>query len=253
MSDNFDNKTNNIQQVNDNQNSKSNADSGEVTVGKGGLFYRTVKRAFDIVASFVASILLILPMAALCLAIVINDSGSPVYIQKRVGKYGKELRIFKLRTMKIGADNIEKTLTPEQLEQYKKEFKLDDDCRLIGYKKAGDGDKCFGAFLRKMSLDELPQIVFNILLKGDMSIVGPRPILKSELEAHYTPAEQQLLLSVKPGLTGYWQAYARNNATYESGERQSMELYYARNRSFLLDVKIMFATVGAVLKGQGAK
>ena len=86
-----------------------------------------------------------------------------------------------------------------------------------------------------------------------MSVVGPRPILDEELEQNYTPAEQALFLSVKPGLTGYWQAYARNDATYETGERQRMELYYAQNANFWLDVKIIFATVGAVIRKKGAK
>jgi lipopolysaccharide/colanic/teichoic acid biosynthesis glycosyltransferase len=144
-------------------------------------------------------------------------------------------------------------LTPEQLEEYRREYKLEDDPRLIGYKKPGDGSKCFGAFIRRTSIDELPQILFNICLRGNMSVVGPRPILRDELTENYTPAEQRALLSVKPGLTGYWQAYARNNATYESGERQHMELYYVKNASFLMDLKIIFATVGSVLKGSGAK
>lgn len=117
----------------------------------------------------------------------------------------------------------------------------------------GDGQKCFGAKIRRMSLDELPQIPVNILIKGNMSIVGPRPILQSELEENYTPEQQKLLLSVKPGLTGYWQAYARNNAEYSNGERQKMELYYVKNRSFWLDVKIIFKTVGTVIRKTGAK
>jgi lipopolysaccharide/colanic/teichoic acid biosynthesis glycosyltransferase len=86
-----------------------------------------------------------------------------------------------------------------------------------------------------------------------MSLVGPRPILPDELEENYTPAEQELLLSAKPGLTGYWQAYARNNATYATHERQDMELYYIHNRSFWLDIKIMLHTVVSVLRKDGAK
>ena len=144
-------------------------------------------------------------------------------------------------------------LTPEQLAEYKKEYKLKDDPRLIGYKKAGDGNKCFGAKLRRMSLDELPQIMMNILILGNMSVFGPRPIIKSELKENYTPEEQKLLLSVKPGLTGYWQAYARNNVGYVNGERQKMELYYIHNRSFLLDIKIIFKTIITVLKRNGAE
>ena len=95
------------------------------------------------------------------------------------------------------------------------------------------------------------QIPYNVLLKGNMSLVGPRPILESELDENYTPEQQELLLSVKPGLTGYWQAYARNDAMYEDGKRQQMELYYVQNRSLWLDVKIIFATVSAVLRKSG--
>ena len=86
-----------------------------------------------------------------------------------------------------------------------------------------------------------------------MSLVGPRPILKEELAQHYTSEEQKALLSVKPGLTGDWQAYARNAACYENGERQQMELYYVKNRSFGLDLKILFRTVVAVITKAGAK
>jgi len=224
-----------------------------IEVPKQSKGYLLVKRCFDFVSSFCVSIIILIPMLILALVIMIKDPGNPFYVQKRVGQNGKELRLAKLRSMKKGADHLEEMLTPEQLAQYKKEYKLEDDPRLIGYKKAGDGKKCFGAFLRRASLDELPQILWNICIKGDMSVVGPRPILQDELEDNYTPEEQKLLLSVKPGLTGYWQAYARNNASYESRERQRMELYYVQNASFWLDMKIIFATVGTVLHKTGAK
>lgn len=214
--------------------------------------YLVLKRAFDFVSSLVASLVLIVPMLSISLVIFLMDKGSPLYAQKRVGQGGKLLKIYKFRSMKVGADNLEKMLTPEQLEEYKKEYKLKDDPRLIGYKKPGDGDKCFGAVLRKTSLDEIAQILINVCVLGNMSVVGPRPILQSELEENYTEAEQSLILSVKPGLTGYWQAYARNNATYASGERQKMELYYIQNRSFLFDLKIIFQTVATVIRKTGA-
>ena len=86
-----------------------------------------------------------------------------------------------------------------------------------------------------------------------MSLVGPRPIMEGELQEHYTPEQQELLLSVKPGLTGYWQAYARNEAKYEDGKRQQMEMCYVKNRSFGIDAKIIFATIMAVLRKSGAK
>lgn len=215
--------------------------------------YLVVKYCFDFLASLALSIILMIPLAILALMVVVKDFGNPFYVQKRVGQNGKELFVAKLRSMKKGADNLEKMLTEEQLEEYYCEYKLNDDPRLIGYSKPGDSTKCFGGFIRKTSLDELPQIVWNICIQRNMSVVGPRPILKEELEEHYTVEEQALLLSVKPGLTGYWQAYARNNATYETGKRQSMELYYVQNRSLLLDIKILFATVGAVFKERGAK
>ena len=104
-----------------------------------------------------------------------------------------------------------------------------------------------GNFLRKSSLDELPQL-FNIL-KGELSVVGPRPIVDEELEKYGENKEK--FLSVIPGLTGYWQAYARSNCTYE--QRIEMELCYVENANFWWDIKIMFATVGSVLSGRGAK
>lgn len=215
--------------------------------------YPVVKRCFDLLSSLAVSIVLLIPLAVLALIVVIKDFGNPFYVQKRVGQNGKELLVAKLRSMKKGADNLEKMLTAEQLEEYRREYKLSDDPRLIGYKKSGDSTKCFGGIIRKTSLDELPQIVWNICIKGDMSVVGPRPILQDELKENYTPEQQAMLLSVKPGLTGYWQAYARNNATYETGKRQHMELYYVQNQSLWLDIKILFATVGTVIKGRGAK
>ncbi len=225
----------------------------EVEIPKKSKGYLIVKRCFDFLSSLCVSLILFLPMVIIAILIMAQDKGTPFYKQKRVGKNGEELGVYKFRSMKVGADNLEKMLTPQQLEEYKKEYKLSDDPRLIGYKKSGDGDKCFGAKLRKLSLDELPQILFNICILGNMSVVGPRPILKDELEKNYTESEQKLLLSVKPGLTGYWQAYARNNATYETGKRQEMELYYVHNRSIMLDIKILFQTVISVIKKSGAK
>ena len=213
--------------------------------------YDFIKRTFDIVLSALASIVLLIPVLIVALIIVIKDPGNPFYIQERVGKNHKPIKILKLRSMKMGADKLEDMLTPEQLEEYKREYKLRDDPRLIGWKKPGDGSKCFGARIRQLSLDEVMQIPYNILLKNDLRLVGPRPILKDELIENYTPEQQEILLSVKPGLTGYWQAYARNDATYEDGKRQQMELYYVQNRSLWLDVKIMFATVKAVLRKSG--
>lgn len=215
--------------------------------------YDIVKRLFDIVCSFIASIILLVPIIIISLIIIFKDGWSPFYKHKRVGKNGKPLYVYKFRSMRKNADKLEDMLTPEQFEEYKKEYKLKDDPRLIGYKNPGDSKKCFGGKIRRLSLDEIPQIFVNILFKGDMSIVGPRPILEDELKENYSLEEQDFLLSVKPGLTGYWQAYVRNNGTYETGERQKMELYYVEKRSFLFDLKIIFKTVETVLSKNGAE
>ena len=216
---------------------------------KGELFAR---RCFDLVCSLCAGILFFIPMLVIAAIIMMKDPGNPFYMHRRVGKNGESIGVLKFRSMKLGADNLEKTLTAEQLKEYKQEYKLKDDPRLIGYKHPGDGEKCFGAVLRRTSIDELPQIVYNIFWKGNMSVVGPRPILEDELKEHYTDEQRDMLLSVKPGLTGYWQAYARNNATYETGRRQEMELYYIANRSFFLDLKIIIKTISIVFKREGA-
>lgn len=220
---------------------------------KNNIFYLALKRCFDFLFTLVVSLILLIPLGLLSVLVMLMDKGSPFYVQERVGRNGRTLRMAKLRSMKSGADDLEKMLTPEQLAEYLREYKLADDPRLIGYKKEGDGQKCFGAFIRRSSLDELPQIIWNICIKGDMSLVGPRPILRDELEKNYTPEQQKRLLSVKPGLTGYWQAYARNNATYETGERQQMELYYVEHAGVWMDIRILFETVIAVILKRGAE
>ncbi len=213
--------------------------------------YEFFKRSFDIVISALASIVLLIPVMIIAVMIMCKDPGNPFYMHTRVGRNRKPIRILKLRTMQKGADRLEDMLTPEQLEEYRHEYKLRDDRRLIGWKKPGDGSRCFGAKIRQLSIDELPQITYNILIKNDLSLVGPRPVIEEELRDNYTQEQQEMLLSVKPGLTGYWQAYARNDAAYSDGRRQHMELWYCKNRSLWVDMKIMFATVKSVLRGNG--
>ena len=121
----------------------------------------------------------------------------------------------------------------------RKNFKLEHDPRITKV----------GAFLRKTSLDELPQL-FNILA-GSLSLVGPRPVLQEETELYGD--KRALLLSCKPGLTGLWQVRGRSNVTYEDGRRQALELSYVSHRSLWLDIKILFWTVGAVVRMDGAK
>lgn len=163
-----------------------------------------------------------------------------VYGQIRIGKNGKPFKMWNFRSMYKNSDRMIDQLTPEQKKQYYTEFKIDNDPRITK----------IGNFLRKTSLDELPQL-FNVLF-NDMSLIEPRPLIESEIQMNYADTYQELL-SVKPGVTGYWQAYARNNATYQSGERQEMELYYVHHASAWLDIKILFKTVITVLKREGAQ
>lgn len=204
-----------------------------------GKLYYIFKRFLDIVISSVALLLLWPIFLIIAIAIKIDDGGKVFYCHPRIGMKGKPVKIYKYRSMMENADKIENILSPEQLEEYFKEYKIDNDPRIT---KVGN-------FLRKTSLDELPQLL-NILF-GQLSIVGPRPVMKNELE-HYGDNVDKLL-SVKPGLTGYWQAYARNNVTYESGERQRMELYYVDNQSMWFDIKIFFKTFVSVIKRDGAQ
>ena len=208
---------------------------------KDNSIYQIIKRTLDILVSIIAIVILLPVFVIFSILIILDDGGSPFYVHERIGEDGKRINVYKFRSMKSNVGKLEDLLTKEQLKQYNKEFKIDDDPRITK----------IGSFIRRNSIDELPQL-FNIL-KGDMSIVGPRPLFEEEIRQNYTEAEIAKLLSVKPGLTGYWQAYARNNATYETNERQNMEMYYVDNQSFLFDTKIIFKTVTAVLNKEGAK
>ena len=210
-----------------------------MAVPKVNPLYRVIKRFMDIVLSAGALVALSPLLLVLCL-VVRKDGGKAFYSQIRVGRHGKQFAIYKFRSMVPNADRLEEVLTPEQLAQYMKEFKLDPDPRITK----------IGRVLRKTSLDELPQL-WNIL-KGDMSIVGPRPLLPDEVADNYTQEMQERLLSVRPGLTGYWQASSRNESRYETGERQGLELYYIGRVTPWMDIKIILKTVKRVFSGKGA-
>ena len=207
-------------------------------IGSG--IYKFVKRAFDFIAAL-AAIVAISPLLLIISATVyMGDPGPVIYGQVRIGKNGKAFKMWKFRSMYKNADKMIDQLTDEQRQQYITEFKIDNDPRITPV----------GNFLRKTSLDELPQL-FNVLC-NDMSLVGPRPLIESEIQTYYADMFDTLL-SVKPGVTGYWQAYARNNATYQSGQRQQMEMYYVNHASIMLDIRILFRTVVSVLRKDGAK
>ena len=199
-----------------------------------------VKRLIDICGAIVGIIILI-PVTAVVAVVnfICKDYGPLFYSQDRIGKDGKHFKMYKFRSMVVGADEILKKLLAEN-EDLRKEFeatrKLQNDPRIT---KAGK-------ILRKTSLDEFPQFI-NVL-KGEMSLVGPRAVIDDEIE--YFGKHKEEVLSVKPGITGYWAANGRSNTSYD--ERVEMETYYANNVSIPLDIKILFKTVISVIKKEGA-
>ena len=201
--------------------------------------YDLIKRVTDVCVSLLGIVLLLPLFVVITIIVWMDDGGNPFYEHLRIGYRGRKISIYKFRSKKMNVGDLKKILTPEQMEQYIKEFKIDDDPRVTN----------IGAFLRRTSLDELPQLL-NVL-KGDLSIVGPRPIVEKETEMYGEQIAE--FLSVKPGLTGYWQAYGRSNISYENGERQRMEMYYIENRSLWLDIKILFRTFVSVIREDGAK
>lgn len=204
--------------------------------------YEFIKRLFDICASALGIILLSWLLIIVAIIIKCTSKGPVFFKDKRVGKGGKEIHVYKFRSMYVDAESrLKEYLTPEQLEQWYKERKIDNDPRITKV----------GKFIRKTSIDELPQM-FNIFI-GNMSIFGNRPITKKELNEWYTPEQKELLYKIKPGLTGYWQAYGRSDVTFESGERQKLDLIYVYKRSTWLDIKVFFRTIYVVLFGKGAK
>ena len=204
---------------------------------KGKKVYNLVKRIFDIVMALLALIILSPVFIVIAILIKLDDRGPVFYKHKRVGKNGKIIYVYKFRSMVVNADEIFSHFTEEQIKEFEKYYKLENDPRIT---KIGD-------FLRKTSLDELPQLV-NIL-KGDMSFVGPRPVVSKELNKFGD--NQDLLLSIKPGLTGWWACSGRSDTSYE--QRVDLEIYYVNNYCAKLDFLCLVKTIGAVIEGKGAK
>lgn len=198
--------------------------------------YKYLKRAIDFLLSLIGLIVLS-PLFLLIAILIKKESNGPVFFKhKRIGKNGKEIYLYKFRSMVPNAEELIKVFTPKQMKEFKENFKLENDPRVTR----------IGKFLRKTSLDELPQLI-NIL-KGELSIIGPRPVVKEELEKYGN--NKKKFLSVTPGLTGYWAANGRSDITYQ--QRMTMELYYVDNRSFKLDLKIFIKTIISVLRKEGA-
>lgn len=198
--------------------------------------YLILKRMFDFISSLIGLIIFLPILIIIAVAIKLDSKGPIVFGHIRIGKNGQEIKVYKFRSMVQNAQEVFNNFTPEQKAEFNKNFKLENDPRITRV----------GSFLRKTSLDELPQL-WNII-KGDMSVVGPRPIVKKEIIKYGDSFGK--VFSVKPGLTGYWQANGRSDTTYD--ERVDMDIYYVDNRSLGLDFKILIQTFVSVIKKEGA-
>lgn len=203
--------------------------------------YLLIKRLFDIIVGFVGCLILI-PVYILIriLYLITKDNHRIIYKQVRIGKNGKKFYLYKFRTMIPNADKYLKKLLKENkklAKEYRQNHKFEKDPRITK----------IGNLLRKSSLDELPQFV-NIL-KGDMSLIGPRPLVKGELDKHR--GNRKIYESVRPGLTGWWACNGRSNLSYK--ERLNLEYYYVKHQGFIIDIKCIFKTIVAILKKNGAQ
>ena len=195
---------------------------------------RTLKRIGDIIFSLLVLTLGSPIFILIGILVKLSSPGAVFYIQKRVGRNYREFGCIKFRTMHKDADDLLPNLLekyPLMRKEFEKDFKLRQDPRITK----------LGRFLRRSSLDELPQF-FNVL-KGEMSVVGPRPIVSNEIIKYSLFMEE--VISVRPGLTGLWQVSGRNNLSYK--KRVELDLFYARNRNFLLDLEIIILTLGVLL------
>ena len=202
--------------------------------------YFGIKRLFDILCSLLG-VLVMIPVALITKIcyLISGDTKSIFYTQKRIGKNGKFIYIYKFRSMVWNADEVLKELLkqPKYKKEWKENQKFENDPRITK----------IGKFLRKTSLDELPQFI-NVL-KNDMSMIGPRPLVEGELDDHN--GNHEIYERVKPGITGWWAANGRSATTYK--KRLELEYYYVENCSLLLDIKCIFKTIKAVLFKTGAK
>ena len=205
----------------------------------GQVFYLGIKRVVDVIASLVGIVFLVpISIVVKLIYVLSGDNASIFYRQNRIGENGRKIKIWKFRSMVPNADAVLKDLlkNPEYKRQWEENQKLDNDPRIT---KAGH-------ILRITSIDELPQLV-NVLI-GDMSLVGPRPLVEGELEEH---GGLKLYQKVRPGITGWWGCSGRSNVDYR--ERLELEYYYVKNCSLYLDILCIFRTVFAVLKREGAQ
>ena len=200
-----------------------------------------LKRTFDIIGGLIGCIILI-PLTGI--VFILNklneeDDGPLFFVQERLGQYGTTFKLIKFRSMVVDADDRLERFSEEN-EDVRKEFKI--------YRKIKNDPRVtrVGKFLRKTSLDEFPQFI-NVL-KGDMSLVGPRPYLPREVED--MGVYKDVIVNTKPGVTGYWQISGRSEATFD--ERLDFDIQYIKDKSFFKDIKILFKTLLKIVQKEGA-
>lgn len=198
--------------------------------GKNNIQYEILKRFFDVVCSLFALIILLPILIIVAVCIKLESKGPLIFVQERIGLNGKKFNMYKFRSMVENAEELKEKLTKKN-ERSGPMFKMKHDPRVTKV----------GSFIRKTSIDELPQLV-NIL-KGDMSIVGPRPSLPKEVE-QFKPWMMQRL-NVKPGLTCYWQTQGRDDVEFE--DWMKLDIKYVNERNFLIDIKLVFKTFFVLL------
>lgn len=202
--------------------------------------YFGVKRLFDILIALIGCLFLLPVILIVKISYLLHkDFDSIFFRQKRIGKNGKEFNLYKFRSMIPNADEVLKELLkdPKYKEEWDLNQKFEHDPRITS----------MGNILRKTSLDELPQFI-NILI-GDMSLIGPRPLVPGELDSHN--GNHELYESVRPGISGWWAANGRSATTYE--RRLELEYYYVQHCSLILDIRCVFRTIKAVIFKTGAK
>lgn len=202
--------------------------------------YFGIKRVFDIFCALIGIIALVpVGIVTKICYLFMGDKESIFYKQKRIGKDGKYIYIYKFRSMISNADEVLKELLkdPNYKEQWELNQKFENDPRITK----------IGNILRKTSLDELPQFI-NVI-KGEMSLIGPRPLVEGELDVHN--GDHKIYESVRPGISGWWAANGRSAMTYE--KRLELEYFYCMNCNLWLDIKCIFLTIAAVLFKKGAK
>ena len=200
---------------------------------------RVIKRVFDLLFTICGGLCILPFLLVIAVMVAVDNKGNVIFAHRRIGRDGKEFKCYKFQTMIPNAQEaLEKYLAenPEARKEWEESFKLTDDPRVTK----------LGSILRKTSLDEMPQL-WNVI-KGDMSLVGPRPIVAKEIERYGEYFREYAM--VPPGITGMWQASGRSDTTYE--ERVEMDTWYVRNWSVWIDLMYLFKTVKIVFTGKGA-